>query len=326
MVSKALTAVLLAACSSPAPAPVSPVTPTPIDGGAPTVDAALALVVAPQPVPPPPPPCITEPGLDAIHVSTTDVVLCGGEDAQRACWRVDLATKTVAPAPVAAPLPIAVPPPRVQRLPDGRVEVCPTAGTCTTITPGAKIAEDDALDLDPTGALLVRADVKAFEVYNLAPWKRRMRLTRTPAAMEYGRFDWVFHGDRVLVFEAVSPVSSRARIVTLDGKVLGTVGDKAFSQQPHDHWLVDGTTYAFKDIDGVRLVVADLATGKTLATHKLDAMLVKADDHPMIEAAGFAADAKVLVVAGSNGVVGVIERATGKLSTVAIPRCAAGTP
>jgi hypothetical protein len=262
--------------------------------------------------------------VDSVAITPATVDFCSGEDAARTCWHVDVGTKRVEGRPIkeksdASP----AAPSGVTRNTDGSVTICTPSAQCSTVTPKITIGETDALGTNADGTILVRdPNERAVELYDVPTWKRRAKIAPWKTAMGNPAPlpEWTFAGPNIIAWANATPVSSKGRIFTLAGKLVGEIGDKAFTQNVADSWDAQGTTWLFKQLDAPRLIAVDVTTGKLVRTYQLAQMAANTND-PTVGAAGVATTGDAIIYLAHSGVVGVIARATGTIEMLSPPRC-----
>ncbi len=256
-------------------------------------------------------------GPDAVTYCTTEA---------RTCWKVDLAAGTVAAIPTTPALPATDSPPAATVSPDGSVKLCPpsTKPSCTEVHPKPPFKDGDVAVSDD-GKLLAHQESSgtAIGLYDGATGKRIVTLKGwktdmgDPSPLDLPTFAG---DDRLIVWGHASPVSDGGRIYTRAGKLIGPVALPDFTQNTVDTWPVDGSQWAFKQLDAPLLIVVDLATAKRVMKFEL-APLTRAGDYAA--AAGFAAHGDTLVYVTEAGRVGVLDRKTGAVKAIIPPACKA---
>ncbi|MCE9577476.1 MAG: hypothetical protein K8W52_30285 [Deltaproteobacteria bacterium] len=290
--------------------------------------------------PPPPrpqPACATPVGdgstVDDAHITGDTVTLCHGADAGRACWSVDLASGAYTPRKnVASGGPVPVVPPTASVNDDGTVKLCasPDPTSCTIFTPKRKadINGGASVSADLSTVAVGNASQTSIDIYDVATGKKRVTIKSwktemgNPAPLDAP----TFAGDRLIMWAHASPVSSAARIYTLKGKRLASVGDKNFTLNPDGAYHLDGTQWAFKQLDGPTLIVVDVKTGKQVKRYDLRPLsqLPKSpDNYELFElgALGLRGNDIVYVTASGIPVVGLLDRKTGAIKAFPAPRC-----
>ena len=210
--------------------------------------------------------------------------------------------------------------------------LCPAAGPPCVVVPNPAPGDGPVLASvnDDLSVLAITVDgaVRIFDV--AAPAKPRATVKAWKNDMKAGVEDavtFVAH-DRMIVWVAGSPISSTGRLFDRDGKQLATIGPRDFTQNTVDAWPLDGSEWAFKQLDANRLVVLDVATGKTTGNYDLSALSVdKPTDPgtlPIAQVAAVGGSRERLVLVTSSGhlpAVGLLDRATGAIDRLAPPAC-----
>lgn len=290
-----------------------------------------------RPPPRPQPACAT-PVTDGTPITDARLVgdtarFCHGPDGARACWTVDLATGTYAArpdTPAAGPVPIV--PPTAEVNPDGTVKLCATPDpvSCTTFTPKRKADINGGASVSADLSLVAVGNARqtSIDLYEVATGKRRATIKSWKTAMgNPAPLDPpTFAGDRLILWAHASPVSSAARIYTLQGKRLGNVGDKHFTLNPDGAHHLDGTQWAFKQLDGPTLIVVDVKTGKQVRRfdlRPLSQVPPSPDNYELFETAAIGLRAQQIAYVTASGipVVGLLDRKTGAIKALPAPRC-----
>ena len=293
-------------------------------------------VASVPPSPPPPLPCIQPPDdAAAIHDASADgqrLRYCVGTATDQ-CFVLDLPT---------GKLDHLGEPPKPG--PDARAHVTITnpdlqvcrGDACTSITPQV-LPNSSKLhattNTDGTFAVVLLGDAehgKGYaEVWDVARGKKTATFLYARGEFRCGEVDMV--GDTIYVSASTcSGPAARAALYTLKGKKIANVGGKEFGSYGSAHVQVAGSTWAFLDENGNRLVVQDVAKGKVLKTVDTSglwtpdgatgtAAMGNPGEHALVKLG----DGKLAIIAGTpaNGSVATVDPATGAVSVVHAPQC-----
>ena len=295
------------------------------------------VTVASVPPPPPPPlPCIQPPDdAAAIRDASVDgqrLAFCVGAAADQ-CFAFDLPTgklEHLDEPPKPSPDPRA----RVTIInPD--LQVC-RGDSCKSITPQV-LPNSSKLhattNTDGTFAVVLLGDAargKGYaEVWDVVRAKKTATFSYARGEFRCGEVDMV--GDTIYVSASTcAGPAARATLYSLKGKKIASVGGKEFGSFGNAHVQVAGSTWAFLDESGVRLVVQDVAKGKILKT--IDTSGLWAPDgatgttamgNPGEHALVKLGDGKLAIIAGTpaNGSVATVDPASGNVTVVRVPHC-----
>ncbi|HEX4420304.1 MAG TPA: hypothetical protein VH165_20450 [Kofleriaceae bacterium] len=300
--------------------------------------AGAPVTVASVPPPPPPPlPCI-RPADDApaaIRTASADgqrVTFCVGDAADQ-CFAFDVATGVLDTLPE----PPAPSPSTAARVtvtnPD--LQVC-RATACTAITPEV-LPNSSKLhataNTDGTFAVVLLGDAehgKGYaEVWDVAKGRRTATFFYARGEFRCGEVDMV--GDTIYVSASTcSGPAARAALYSLKGRKIASVGGKEFGSYGNAHVQVAGSTWAFLEENGNRLVVQDVVKGKVARTIDTSALWTPdgatsatAMGNPGEHALVRLGDGKLAVIAGTpaNGSIAIIDPATGAVAVHRTAQC-----
>lgn len=297
-----------------------------------------AVTVASLPPPPPPPlPCIQPPedAAAAIHDASADgqrLAFCIGAATDR-CFAFDLTTGKLDPLRE---------PPRPDPPAGARVavtnpdlQIC-RAAACTSITPQV-LPNAHTLhattNSDGTFAVVLLGDAERgkgyAEIWDVTRGKKTATFAYARGEFRCGEVDMV--GDTIYVSASTcSGPAARAALYSLKGKKIANVGGKEFGSYGSARVQVAGSTWAFLDENGDRLVVQDVAKGKVLRTIDTSglwtpdgATSTTAMGNPGEHALLRLADGKLAIIAGTpaSGSVATIDPATGDVAIMRAPQC-----
>ncbi len=308
---RSLFVLILAACSHASEAPP----PSPTGSASVVVTPVLADAASPLAT------CVVRDNVDQATITPAAVDFCAGEGASRSCWHVDIATKHVEGRSVTAKHDDPMPAQTDMLGSNGTLTLCTAAKKCSTVTPAIKVGSTDQLGTNADATILARLpELGSLELYDTATWKRLAKITPWKTPMGAAISAWTFAGPNIIVWENFTPVSSKPRIFTLAGKLVAEVGDRDFGVNVEDSWAAEGTTRLFKQLDGTKLLAVDVASGKLLKTYDL-APLALATNDTLVMPSGEASSADTIVYLATAGVVGIIDRASGKVDVVSPPVC-----
>ncbi|HEY0192329.1 MAG TPA: hypothetical protein VGC42_14515, partial [Kofleriaceae bacterium] len=126
--------------------------------------------------------------------------------------------------------------------------------------------------------------------------------------------------------------AARAALYTLRGRKLANVGGKEFGSYGNAHVQVAGTTWAFLEENGNRLVLQDVARGKLIKTIDTSALWTPdgstsatAMGNPGESALLKLGDGRLAVIAGTpaNGSIATIDPVSGEVNVQRVAQCKA---
>lgn len=322
MTCRVLVVILLTACGGN-PASTSP---QDITMSPPVTNIAVA----------PPPPCIRAPEGEAVVTRASGdaarVEFCVGPEAEQ-CFGFDLTLATLER--------LTTPPPE-RVLAGARVEttnpelkVCTGEG-CKSLAPKvlAGIAPiHAATNADGTIAVILLGDASAGKGY-AEVWD--VTRTKKTATFRYARGPFkcgevAMTGNTIYVSaNTCGAPAARASLYTLKGKRIAFVGGKEFGTYGNAFARVEGTTWAFLEENGSRLVVQDVAKGKVIK--RIDVSPLWTPDgqankdaigNPGESALVHLGNGKVAVIAGApaTGKVATVDLTTGEVAIARAPMC-----
>ena len=244
------------------------------------IPSASTSAPSPPPVAAAPPPaapggCLKNPEspVDGAAVTADVVSFCATDGNERACFDASM-SGAFAPAAVRPSKPPREVGAHTTVDEDGHVEICPSAGSCQTLTTtvAKSAAADDAgtrvaiVDNAHEGTLLVFDVAKpAKPIVTIQSWKTMM------GAAGEAPFDnaYFLGADRLVAYAHCTPESDCARIFDLKGKKVGDVGGDGFTVSDGvPPFPLGAGQWAFLQVDAPTLVVVDAQTAKT--RHKFD--------------------------------------------------------
>jgi hypothetical protein len=302
------------------------------NGGQHTVTVASV-----PPAPPPPLLCVQPPDdtAAAIRDASADgqrLTFCVGAAADQ-CFTLDVAT---------GKLDHLREPPKPG--PDARARVTITnpdlqvcrGDACTSITPQV-LPNSSKLhattNADGSFAVVLLGDAehgKGYaEVWDVAKAKKTATFFYARGEFRCGEVDMV--GDTIyLSASTCSGPAARAALYTLKGRKIANVGGKEFGSYGNAHVQVAGSTWAFLEENGNRLVVQDVANGKVLKTIDTSGLWTPdgatgtpAMGNPGEHAIVKLGDGRLAIIAGTpaNGSVATVDPGTGQVTVVHVPQC-----
>jgi hypothetical protein len=291
-------------------------------------------------VPPAPPPALTcirppDDAAAAIREASTDgqrLLFCVGTAADQ-CFAFELATGKLdhlgtppKPGPDARA--------RVTIInPD--LQVC-RGDACTSITPQV-LPNSSKLHAtaSPDGAFAVvllgdAEHGKGYaEIWEVGKARKTATFFYARGEFRCGEVDMVGETIYVSASTCTGP-AARAALYTLKGKKIANVGGKEFGSYGNAHVQVAGSTWAFLEENGNRLVVQDVARGKILKTIDTSGLWTPdgatgtaAMGNPGEHALVRLGDGKLAIIAGTpaSGTVATVDPATGAVAIVRAPQC-----
>jgi hypothetical protein len=291
------------------------------------------------PAPPAPLPCI-KPADDApaaIHHAVTDgqkVSFCVGDSTDQ-CFALDVGTGKleVLSAPPKPPEPVAA---RVS-VTNPDLQVC-HGEACKVITPQVLPNASQlhaATTADGTFAVVLLGDAEHgrgyAEVWDVAKARRTTAFFYARGEFRCGEVDML--GDTIyLSTSTCSGPAARAALYTLRGRKIANVGGKEFGSFGGAHVQVAGTTWAFLEENGQRLVLQDVARGKLVKTIDTSPLWTPdgstsatAMGNPGEHALVKLADGTLAVIAGTpyNGSIAHVDPTSGRVTIVRAALCPA---
>jgi hypothetical protein len=207
---------------------------------------------------------------------------------------------------------------------------------CTSITPQV-LPNSSKLhattNADGTFAVVLLGDAehgKGYaEIWDVARGKKTATFFYARGEFRCGEVDMV--GETIYVSASTcSGPAARATLYTLKGKKIANVGGKEFGSYGNAHVQVAGSTWAFLDENGHRLVVQDVARGKLLRTIDTSGLWTPdgatgtaAMGNPGEHALVRLGDGKLAIIAGTpaSGSVATVDPATGNVTVVRVSQC-----
>jgi hypothetical protein len=294
-------------------------------------------VASVPPAPPPPLPCI-RPAEDvpaAVHAASADgqrLTFCVGAATDQ-CFAFDLPT---------GKLDQLREPPKPDPAPGARVtvvnpdlQIC-RAAACTSITPQV-LPNSSKLhattNLDGSFAVVLLGDAEHgrgyAEIWDVAKARKLAAFFYARGEFRCGEVDMV--GDTIYVSASTcAGPAARAALYSLKGKKIANVGGKEFGSYGNAHVQLAGSTWAFLDENGSRLVVQDVVKGKVVKTIDTSALWTPdgatsttAMGNPGEHALVKLGDGKLAIIAGTpaSGSIATVDPTTGAVSVVHAPQC-----
>jgi hypothetical protein len=281
---------------------------------------------------------------DSIAIAGDVARFCFGAHPRRSCWRVDVSTQVfeqLATTPdVAEHVPrfAGEPHAKTKVRDDGTIELCGPGGSpCKSfryrreIAFREAVAASDDLSTVTIPDTVVVPDKPRLRVYDVATAKLRATINGWPPPdLDGGQFRSppIFATrDRMIVWDAWTPVSDQGRIFDMSGKQIAIIGDDFSVIEPEtSSWRLAGTEWAFAGFN--MILTIDVEDPNVTSTRDVSALLAlprppKDLDTRSLDILAIAGTAKrLIIVTGENPVtVGVLDRATNKLVKLEPPRC-----
>ncbi|HEY0193464.1 MAG TPA: hypothetical protein VGC42_20245, partial [Kofleriaceae bacterium] len=282
------------------------------------------------PAPPPPLPCIKAPedapaGIRAASVDGQRVSYCVG-DGNAQCFGFDVATgvlQVLAAPPAPGPSSAAH-----VTVTNPDLQVC-RAAECKAITP-AVLPNASRLhattNTDGSFAVVLLGDADRgrgyAEVWDVAKSRRTAAFFYARGEFRCGEVDLI--GDSIYISASTcSGPAARAALYTLRGRKIANVGGKEFGSYGGAHVQVAGTTWAFLEENGNRLVLQDVARGKLIKTIDTSALWTPdgstsptAMGNPGESALVKLGDGRLAIVAGTpaNGNLATVDPVSGEVN------------
>jgi hypothetical protein len=270
------------------------------------------------------------PSADSITIAGDGVKLCFGMEPDRSCWRIDVATKEIAPRPVTASIP-AAPVAKAEARADGTIKVCGPGGSpCTSFALAGLPQHPQWVAVSDDLSTVAIPDDATLHVYDVATAKLRATIHGWPDSPMFGdSFNYAptfAAPDRMIVWYAWTPVSEQGRIFDMSGKQLAIVGKDFWSLDPDKNsWRVHGTEWAILS-EANEIVTVDVKHPSVTSRYDLSALFAlprPENDHRLLNVLAVAGSAQhLIIVTGENPVtIGVLDRNTNALEKLEPPRC-----
>ena len=289
------------------------------------------------PGPPPPLPCIRPPddafaGIRAATVDGLKLSYCVG-DGSAQCFAFDVGTgklETLAAPPAPSPSPAAH---ATVTNPD--LQIC-RAADCKVITPqvlpnASKLHA--ATTADGAFAVILLGDAEHgrgyAEIWDVAKSRRTAAFFYARGEFRCGEVAMV--GDSIYVSASTcNGPAARAALYTLRGRKIANVGNKEFGSYGNAQVQVAGTTWAFLEENGSRLVLQDVAKGKVIRTIDTSPLWTPdgstsatAIGNPGESALLKLGDGRLAIVAGTpaNGSIATVNPVSGEVNVQRVAQC-----
>jgi hypothetical protein len=279
------------------------------------------------------------PSADSIAIAGDVVRFCLGVRPKRSCWRLDVVTRAFEPQTSTPDAADDVP--KFAREPHANaavrdndiIELCGPGGSpCKSFRHRGDITRRDAVAVSDDLSTVAVPDYPRLRLYDVATGKLRATINGSPDAPIAGgdfRYPTMFvTPDRVIAWEAWTPVSEQGRIFDMSGKPIAIIGHDFSVLGPDvNSWHLAGTEWAFAGELNTFLTV-DVQDPNVMPTHDVSALLAiprppKDSDTGILDILAIAGTAKrLIIVTAENPVtIGVLDRATNKLVKLEPPRC-----
>lgn len=294
-------------------------------------------VASVPPAPPPPLPCVRPPddapaGIRAASVDGQRVTYCVGDGTDQ-CFAFDVTTGKLETRPGPRdPDPSSAARATVTN-PD--LQIC-RGVDCKAITP-AVLPNASRLHatttVDGSFAVVLLGDAERgrgyAEVWDVTRSKRTAAFFYARGEFRCGEVDMV--GDSIYISaNTCSGPAGRAALYTLRGRKIANVGGKEFGSYGSAHVQVAGTTWAFLEESGNRLILQDIAKGKLLKTIDTSALWTPdgstsktAMGNPGESALLKLGDGRLAIIAGTpaNGSIATIDPISGEVNVQRVAQC-----